>query len=145
MNAGGEFLEDDSAPAPTAGIEIAGVVIWLLSLTGEASSVERQLVANRNHSAAKGYEVVGESVDNSISAYGGKDRPGWNQVLRAVEAGSCDVVVAWHLDRMTRSMTDLEHLIVLAEKHRIGIATVTGDIDLTTDVGRMVARILAAS
>ncbi|MBC7603903.1 MAG: recombinase family protein, partial [Ramlibacter sp.] len=46
--------------------------------------------------------------------------------------------------RMTRSMLDLEALILLAEAKGVGIATATGDIDLTTDVGRMVARILAA-
>jgi hypothetical protein len=35
-------------------------------------------------------------------------------------------------------------LIDLALERDIGLATATGDIDLTTDVGRMVARILAA-
>ena len=54
------------------------------------------------------------------------------------------MVLAWHLDRLTRNMLDLETLILLAEDHGVGVATVTGDIDLTSDVGRMVARILAA-
>lgn len=83
-------------------------------------------------------------ADNSISAYTGKDRPAWRAVLEHVESGSVDVVIAWHIDRMTRSMLDLEQLILLAKRQGVGIATATGDIDLTTDVGRMVARILAA-
>lgn len=91
-------------------------------------------------------EVDGaESVDDiSISAYGEKERPGWERILRMIEAGEVDVVVAWHLDRLTRNMADLERLILLCEKHDVLVATATGDIDLTTDTGRMVARILAA-
>jgi DNA invertase Pin-like site-specific DNA recombinase len=91
-------------------------------------------------------EVNGQpSIDDvSISAYGEKDRPGWNKVLAMIEAGEVDVVVAWHLDRLTRNMADLERLILLCEKHNVSVATATGDIDLTNDTGRMVARILAA-
>lgn len=78
------------------------------------------------------------------SAYDGRERPAWHRVLAAVERAEVEVVLAWHLDRMTRSMLDLECLITLAEASGVGIATVSGDIDLTTDAGRMVARILAA-
>src|SRR5690606_14353806 len=48
------------------------------------------------------------------------------------------------LDRVTRSMKELERLIALSVERGVGVATATGDIDLTTDTGRMVARILAA-
>jgi hypothetical protein len=41
-------------------------------------------------------------------------------------------------------MIDLEELILLAVDRGVGVATANGDIDLTTDTGRMVARILAA-
>ncbi|KUN02047.1 hypothetical protein AQI95_28610 [Streptomyces yokosukanensis] len=88
--------------------------------------------------------MVDEQVDNSISASTGKERPAWKSVLAMVEARAVDIIVAWHIDRMTRSMLDLEELILLAEDAGVGVATASGDIDLTTDVGRMVARILAA-
>ena len=112
--------------------------------TGEGKSNERQLEDCRKLADLRGWEIVAVEQDISISAYGKKNRPGWNRVLGMVEEGEVDLVLAWHLDRMTRSMVDLEQLIVLAEDHGVGVATVTGDIDLTTDVGRMVARILAA-
>ena len=115
-----------------------------LDLTGEGRSVERQIEASKALALARGWTVVGVEQDNSVSATSGKLRPAWRRVLAAIEGGKVDVVVAWHIDRMTRSMRDLEELIDLAEKHNVGIATATGDIDLTTDVGRMVARILAA-
>jgi site-specific DNA recombinase len=112
--------------------------------TGEGRSVERQLEAARKLCELRDWLVVAELVDNSISAWSGKARPAWKQVLDLIEDREVDVVVAWHIDRMTRSIIDLEQLILLAEDSGVGIATVSGDIDLTSDVGRMVARILAA-
>ncbi|MGW7358812.1 recombinase family protein [Streptomyces sp. NPDC054802] len=115
-----------------------------LDATGEGRSVERQLEACRQLCELRGWAVVEERVDNSISASTGKDRPAWKSVLAMVEAREVDLIVAWHIDRMTRSMLDLEELILLAENAGVGVATASGDLDLTTDVGRMVARILAA-
>jgi site-specific DNA recombinase len=115
-----------------------------LDATGEGRSVERQLEACRALATARGWEVVAEEQDNSISAYGEKHRPGWSSVLELVEAKRVDLIVAWHLDRMSRSTRELDDLIVLAEKKGVGIATATGDFDLSNDTGRMVARILAA-
>ena len=82
--------------------------------------------------------------DISISGYGTKKRPARERVLGMIERGEVDLVVAWHMDRMTRNMRDLEELITIAEERGVGIATVNGDIDLTNHTGRMVARILAA-
>lgn len=112
--------------------------------TGEGRSTERQHEACLKLADLRGWDVVAHESDVSISAYSGAERPAWERALARAEAGSLDIIVAWHIDRMTRSMLELERLILLAEQHGVGIATVTGDIDLTTDVGRMVARILAA-
>ncbi len=54
------------------------------------------------------------------------------------------MLVAWHVDRLTRKITDLEHLIELSQATGLRIATVTGDLDLSTDAGRLVGRILAS-
>ncbi|MFK4226181.1 recombinase family protein [Streptomyces sp. NPDC019890] len=115
-----------------------------LDAPGEGPSVERQLEACRQLCELRGWAVVDERVDNSISASTGKERLAWKSVLAMVEAREVDLIVAWHIDRMTRSMLDLEELILLAENAGVGVATASGDLDLTTDVGRMVARILAA-
>jgi site-specific DNA recombinase len=111
---------------------------------GLGAQTERQAEQCRKLADLRGWEVVAHKSDESISAYSGKVRPAWGEVLQMVELGQVDIIVAWHLDRMTRSMIELENLILLSETHGVGIATVSGDIDLTNDVGRMVARILAA-
>ncbi|XVV13074.1 recombinase family protein [Actinoplanes sp. CA-131856] len=112
---------------------------------GNGAGLDRQEQACRALAFARGWQVV-DVVDDTVSATTGRlmDRPGWQRVVRMVEAGNADLIVAWHLDRVTRSMRDLECLIDLALERNIGVATATGDIDLTTDAGRMVARILAA-
>jgi DNA invertase Pin-like site-specific DNA recombinase len=112
--------------------------------TGQGVANQRQEEDCRKLADLRGWEVVGVEADISISGYSGKSRPAWNRVLSMIQAGEVDLVVAWHMDRMTRSMVDLEKMIVLADEHGVGISTVHGDIDLTSDVGRMVARILAA-
>jgi len=52
--------------------------------------------------------------------------------------------VAWHLDRLHRQPIELEHFMALADEKRIALATVAGDVDLSTDNGRLIARITGA-
>lgn len=93
----------------------------------------------------KGWDVVGVYVDNDISAYSGKPRPEWSRLLGDIKEGAVGALVAWHVDRLTRSPRELEDVIELAEKHGIDLATVTGDIDISTPTGRLVARMLGAA
>lgn len=111
---------------------------------GDSLAIDRQETACRALALARGYEVVEVSVDNDISAYFGRKRPGWERVLQMVANGEVDVILAWHLDRITRSMKELERLIDAVLETGVGVATATGDIDLSTDSGRLIGRILAA-
>lgn len=115
-----------------------------LDRTGEGKSNERQYEECRRLIDFKRWTEVGHEPDRSISAYSDKERPGWERVLKQIEAGEVDVVVAYHLDRLTRNMADLERLIILCDTHNVMVTTATGDLDLTNDTGRMIARILAA-
>ncbi|MBL0749796.1 recombinase family protein [Nocardioides baculatus] len=112
--------------------------------TGEGIANQRQEEDCRKLADLRRWEVVGIEQDISISATGGKKRPGWLRVLDRVERGEADVILAWHIDRLTRSMADLQTLLTLAEEKNLVIATVSGDIDLSTDTGRLIAEILTA-
>lgn len=116
-----------------------------LDRNGDGLAVERQVQACEHLCKAKGYEIVGTAiVDNSVSASSGKDREGWSRVLDLVERKQIDVIVAWHLDRVTRTLNDLETLIDLCIDHDVALVTVQGDINLATPMGRMIARMVAA-
>lgn len=115
-----------------------------LDRTGSGAAVDRQREDCLKLCAERGWEVVRTFVDNDVSASSRKPRPQYTAMLQLVEQGGADVLVAWHVDRLTRKLTDLEHLIELAQGTGLRIATVTGDLDLSTDAGRLVGRILAS-
>jgi site-specific DNA recombinase len=92
-----------------------------------------------------GWPVTDVYVDNDVSAYSGKPRPAWERLIADAKTGTVDAIAVWHVDRLTRSPVELEHVITLADQHGLKLATVTGDVDLGTPTGRMVARILGAT
>ena len=64
-------------------------------------------------------------------------RPQYQRMLADIRDGKIDALVAWDLDRLYRLPRELEDLIDLADEHRLALATVTGDVDLSTDNGRL--------
>jgi DNA invertase Pin-like site-specific DNA recombinase len=116
-----------------------------LDRAGAGLGVARQEEDCRKLAAQLGWPVADIYVDNDVSAYSGKPRPAWQRLLRQVESGTVDAVLCWHVDRLTRSPRELDDVIDLADRHGLALATVTGDIDLQSPTGRMVARLLGAS
>jgi len=88
--------------------------------------------------------IVARFPDNDVSASGRKLRPEFEKMLKAIDAGQVDVVIAYSLDRLTRNSRDRVRLIESCQKAGVTIWLVRGsDLDLTTANGRMVAGILA--
>ena len=112
--------------------------------TGAGLAVARQQEACEKLCDDRGWTVTRLLSDNDTSASGTKVRPGYRQLLQLVDDHEVDVVVVWHVDRLVRRLADLEDVIERCEKAGVRLATVSGDVDLTTDAGRLVARILAS-
>jgi site-specific DNA recombinase len=110
--------------------------------TGQGVAVARQKDACEALCASLGLTVVHVFTDNDISASGRKMRPDFERMLKLVEDEGADVVVAWAADRLMRQPRDLERLITLSEKRGVKLATCSGEMDLATDTGQLVARIL---
>jgi site-specific DNA recombinase len=115
-----------------------------LDRDGAGAAVSRQLEDCRALCADRGWTIAQEYSDNDTSASNGKARPGYTRMLADAVQKRFDVVVAWHPDRLARRLVDLEDLIVRAQRDHFKIATVTGDLDLSNDMGRLVGRILAS-
>lgn len=93
----------------------------------------------------RGWTDTVEYCDNNVSASKRSvARPRYRQMLRDVKAGLIQGIVVWDLDRLYRQPRELEDLIDLADEHHLALATVTGDVDLSTDNGRLFARIKGA-
>ena len=85
-----------------------------------------------------------EYPDNDRSATNGRARPQYQQMLKDIRAGRVNAVVVNDLDRLHRKPIELEHFMQLADERQLKLATVTGDCDLSTDNGRLFARIKGA-
>ncbi len=69
---------------------------------------ENQLRQLRGVAEKAGREVVGEFVDHGISGARGRDqRPAFDRLCKAATRREIDVVMAWSVDRLGRSLQDL--------------------------------------
>jgi DNA invertase Pin-like site-specific DNA recombinase len=114
-----------------------------LDREGNRQAVERQLQACQELCDRRGWVTIDPIEDNDVSASKGK-RDGYDKLLQHIEQGEVDVVVAWAVDRLTRKLTDLEDLISVAVTNNVKIVTVSGDLDLSNPMGRLLARIMAS-
>lgn len=112
--------------------------------TGEGLGVARQEALCREYATAKGWTVAETLTDNDISATTGKLRPAFERLLKGLEDGSYDGLVVYHVDRLYRSLRDLARVLDLHKAQPFLMGTVSGDIDLATDTGRLMASILAS-
>lgn len=117
-----------------------------LDRNGAGLGVQRQIEDCQRLASERGWEAVATYTDNDISAYSGKPRPGYKQLLADMRSGVIDTVIAWHTDRLHRSPRELEEWIEVSERHHVTTTTVrSGELDLSTAAGRMVARMLGAA
>jgi DNA invertase Pin-like site-specific DNA recombinase len=79
-------------------------------------TTENQLRELRQVAERHGWTVAAEFSDNGISGSKGRDqRPGLDAMMQAVARREVDVVMAWSVDRLGRSLQNLVEL--LAELH----------------------------
>lgn len=113
--------------------------------TGDQLGVSRQIEDCLALAQRRGWPVQGRYVDDDRSAYSGKRRPQYRQLLDDIRRGSIDAVVVWHLDRLHRQPRELEEFFDVCDAAGVSaLASVTGDVDLSTHDGRFMARILGA-
>jgi site-specific DNA recombinase len=112
---------------------------------GRGLGVARQLEDCRRLAESAGWQVAQEYVDNDLSAYSGKRRPGYEQMLEDLRDGLRDAVICYHVDRLTRRPVELEHFVETVDAAGVRhVRFVAGDMDLGTGDGLLIGRIMAA-
>lgn len=71
-------------------------------------------------------------------------RPRWQKMLSDLRAATRRACVVYDIDRLVRDPRDLEDAIELAEYFRRRFEGATGSLDLNTDSGRAMARVMVA-
>jgi len=112
---------------------------------GSALGVSRQENDCRRLCKQKGWSVTEVYTDNDVTASGRKRRPAYEAMLASIQRGEIDAVVVYHLNRLHRRPAELESFITVADERGIALANVSGDVDLGTSAGRLVARLMGAT
>lgn len=105
--------------------------------------VDAQLDALRAFCQARGWRTFGTFVDDGISGARAR-RPQLDRLVDVARLGRVDVVVAWRVDRLGRSVRDLVLLVDELQQHGCQVATVHDGIDMTTAGGRLTMHMMAA-
>jgi DNA invertase Pin-like site-specific DNA recombinase len=91
-----------------------------LRVSTDGQTVENQRRDLETAAGRHGWRIVTEFVDKGISGANGRDRrPGFDRLLKAVARREFDIVAAWSVDRLGRSLQDLVGF--LGEVHAKGI------------------------
>ena len=86
----------------------------------DEQTTENQLRDLRAAAKRLGWTVTAEFVDHGISgAKGRRERPQLDAMLKAIARKEFDVIAAWAVDRLGRSLIDLVSL--LQEMHAVGV------------------------
>ena len=93
--------------------------IYVRSCTTGSQTVQNQLRELRAVAARHDWQIVAEFSDKGISGAKGQSGPGLDKLLQAVARREIDMVLAWSVDRLGRSLQDL--LSFLGELHAKGV------------------------
>ena len=111
----------------------------------DRQTVENQLRELRQIAERRGWEVVKEYDDAGISGSKGRnDRPGLDEMLKDAQRRRFDVVMAWAIDRLGRSLIDLLGTIQQLETCGVDLYLDQQAIDTTTPTGRLMFQITGA-
>jgi DNA invertase Pin-like site-specific DNA recombinase len=121
-----------------------GAAIYVRVST-DKQTVENQVRELRQIAERRGWEVVEQYSDAGISGSKGRDgRPGLDLMLSDAKRRKFDVVMAWAIDRLGRSLVDLLHTIQELEAAGVDLYLDQQSIDTTTPMGKLMFQVTGA-
>ena len=114
-----------------------------LRVSTDNQSVENQRRELLATAERRGWEVVADLADEGISGAKGRDkRPAFDRLLKMVTRRKVDMVAAWSVDRLGRSLQDL--VAFLGELHAAGVDLYLErqGVDTSTPAGRALFQML---
>ncbi|MBP3635771.1 MAG: recombinase family protein [Bacilli bacterium] len=124
--------------------KIAGIYIRVSTedQAREGFSLPEQEKRLRAMCEFKGYEIYNVYKDAGLSAKTGNKRPAFEELKEDIKAKKCNTIVVLKLDRLTRSVYDMEDIMKFLEENNAYLDCANDDINTTSANGRMVARLL---
>jgi DNA invertase Pin-like site-specific DNA recombinase len=111
----------------------------------DAQTVENQTRELRQVAKRRGWDVVEVYNDAGISGAKGRNgRPGLGALLKDASRRKFDIVMAWAIDRLGRSLSDLLDTIQHLEACGVDLYLDQQAIDTTTPMGKLVFQLTGA-
>ena len=105
--------------------------------TQKNQTPQNQILRLREVADKAGWEVVEEFVDKGISGAKGRDkRPAFDKLCKAATRREIDVVMAWSVDRLSRSLQDLVAFLSELQASGVDLYLDRQGIDTTTPGGK---------
>ena len=125
--------------------KIAGIYkrVSTLDQKREGFSLPEQEEKLREFCKFKDYEVYKVYADEGISAKN-DNRPAYQEMMQDIKDKKINVIVAFKLDRLTRSVYDIEKLMAFVNENDCDIDCMADESNTTTSNGRMVMRIMTS-
>jgi DNA invertase Pin-like site-specific DNA recombinase len=118
-------------------------VALYMRVSDEESTIENQRIELTRSAERRGWKIVAEYIDEGLSgAYGRDRRPEWNRLHRDMMRGKFDIVAAWSVDRLGRSLQDLVHFLEELKAVRVDLYLDRQNLDTTTPAGRAMFQML---
>ena len=108
----------------------------------EGHSLEEQELRLTHHSEAQGYKIYNVYTDAGISGKKADNRPAYQQMLKDLKKRKFNLILSFKMDRISRSVIDLEEFFNTTKKYDCGIEFLFEKIDTSGAAGMMFARML---
>ncbi len=105
--------------------------------TSNGQTPENQLLELRTVAERAGWQIVHEYVDHGVSGAKGRDqRPQFDALCKAATRREIDVVMAWSVDRLGRSLQHLVAFLGDLQAANVDLYLHQQGIDTTTPAGK---------
>lgn len=113
-------------------------------LDGEFNSLDNQAESCRAFIRAKGWGEIAPVFSDGGFSGGTTNRPAFQRLMRAVEAGEVDAIVVHRLDRFSRSVADFAHLLEDLADKGVAVVSVCEGFDTSTASGVLMVNLVVA-
>lgn len=123
------------------------VICYTRVSTGEQVDSGLGLQAQRTRLASEcSYRCWSDVEYIEDAGYSAKSlhRPGIQRALTMLASGEASTLIAWKLDRLSRSVADFVSLLALAERQSWNLVVLDLGLDLTSPQGKFVASVMAS-
>lgn len=108
----------------------------------EGYSLEEQQLRLTKYCESQGYKIYKIYTDAGISGKATDNRPGYQEMMRDMRKGKVNLILAFKMDRISRSIIDLENFFNTTKKFNCSIEFLYEKFDTNGAAGMLFARML---